>query len=243
MNDKNHQHHDIKDSVLEKITKGEVHMRPKVYFVLKLLLLVFVALCTLVVSSYIISYIIFSIIISGRDSLLGFGSRGILAFFVTFPWPFLLADVLLLFFFEWLLQHFSFGYHRPFIYLLLVGALLSVGAGLFINSTSLNRTLMVQTQHQGLPVLGPFYEHVRRPTPGRDIFIGVVTDIQGDTCMVKADDHDTDRDDGMRTVIAPPNMYLEKFLNIGDTVFVAGDDVGGVIHAYGITKISPSLEE
>ena len=235
MNDNSHQH-GIKESVLEKIKKGDVRMRPKVYFALKIGLLALVALCTLAVSAFLFSYIVFSIHASGRGFLLGFGSRGFFAFFALFPWFSLVADIGLLFLFEWLLHHFKFGYHRPFIYLFLVAASAVVAAGMIMNAASFHHAVFLQNERAGVPVIGPFYEHLRRTPPGGNVFLGQVLSIEGNIFTVRADDHDKDTDDGIRTVEAPPGADVSLYLKPGDEVFVAGDNLGDRIRAYGITK-------
>jgi len=234
------QQHGIKENVLEKIQKGDVHMRPKVYFVLKVVILVAVALCTLAVSAFLFSFIVFSIYASGKPFLLGFGSRGVFAFLALFPWLMLVVDVALLLLFEWLLHRFQFGYHRPFIYLFLVAASVVVASGLVMNAVSVHRSIYLQNEHAGVPVIGPFYEHLRRPSPGREIFLGQVLFIEGNIFTVRADDHDKDSDDGVRRVEAPAGMDVAGYLKAGDEVFVAGDDEGGRIRAYGVTKV-PSV--
>ena len=118
MNNTPSQHDHFKDAVLEKIRKGEVQMRPKAYFILKILLLIITILCILITSSLLISFIFFSIRISGKFFLLDFGVRGVLGFLVHFPWKILMVEVILIILLEWLLKNFKFGYRNSFIHVL-----------------------------------------------------------------------------------------------------------------------------
>src|ERR1035437_3118258 len=87
------QNKDIKSQVLEKIQTGKTNMRPHFYFVLKVVTVVVVAFLTLLASSLLVSFIIFSLITSGKLFLLGFGARGFLMFFLLFPWLLLIIVI------------------------------------------------------------------------------------------------------------------------------------------------------
>ena len=133
----------IEKKVFDKIESGEIKMRSKMYFVLKVALLVIVALLVLVTSALLVSFMIFSLRVSGRLFLLGFGDRGLLAFFVTFPWFILLADILFVVLFERLLNHFKFAYRTPLLYTLGASALVIILAGFGLDRISLHETLLV----------------------------------------------------------------------------------------------------
>lgn len=212
-------------------------MRSKAYFVLKLLLLITVGVLALLTSSLLISFIIFSVNVSGKMFLLGFGAHGISMFFLLFPWRILVIDVLLMFLLEWLIKRFQFGYRRPFIYLLSCVLAISIVAGLIINATPLHQILLRSTEERHLPVIGIFYEHLRRPTDGRDVVRGIVLTISGNSLTLQADDFDADHDDGIRKVIMPPPIQIPNFIKVGDRIFVAGDLQNDQIFAFGIRKI------
>lgn len=235
MND-HHQQPGKSRDLLEKIRKGDVKMRSRAYFILKIALVVAVAACVLVMSSLIFSYIVFSIGISGKHFLLGFGWHGVEAFFVLFPWGFFVLDVLLLLLLEWLLKEFRFAYHRPILYLFLAGAFLSVAAGMVINYLHVNDVLLQRTEQHELPFLGSIYENVRRPSERKDIFQGVITSIDGNIFTIQANDYDHDADDGMRKVVISPDSQIGTPLKVGYSVFVAGELENEVIHAYGVQQ-------
>ncbi len=239
MNNHQSQPSGAKQSILEKIRKGDVKMRPKAYFILKIILVVFVSVCILVVSSLLMSFIMFSIGVSGKLFLLGFGWRGIVTFFALFPWGFSVIDVLLLFLFEWMLKQFRFAYHRPLIYMFLGSILLSFLAGFVINGFGVQDALLQQNDEHPIPVIGSLYEHVRMPSEKKDVFQGVVSSINGNVFTIQANDYDHDADDGIRKVVAPPDDQIGSSLKVGDKVFVAGDEQNGTIYAYGIKQIGP----
>ncbi|MFA5830040.1 MAG: hypothetical protein WC843_06155 [Candidatus Gracilibacteria bacterium] len=208
---------------------------------LKLILLITVGVLALLTSSVLISFIIFSVNVSGKMFLLGFGARGISMFFLLFPWKILVINVLLLFLLEWLIKRFQFGYRRPFIYLLSCALAISIVAGLIINATPLHQAILKSNEERHLPVIGSFYEHLRRPTDGRDVVRGVVITISGNSLTLQADDLDNDHDDGIRKVIMAPPIQIPNFIKIGDLIFVAGDLRDDQIFAFGIRKIEPNV--
>jgi len=151
----------LKEKILSDIRSGQVHMRPRFYFVLQVAALALLAFVVLVISVFIFNFILFSIRINHVDTLLGFGPRGWGAFIQFFPWTWLLVDILLIAVLEWLLRTFRFGTKIPALYLL--GALVAVTlvAGLAIDKgTPLNDDLL--QRHAGLPPpFGDLYSHVR----------------------------------------------------------------------------------
>src|ERR1035437_5212484 len=106
---------DIENNVLEKIRQGDIRMRPRIYFVARIVAVIFVAIFALVVSVFVLSFAFFSVHESGELFLLGFGSRGLLTFFSLFPWFTLIVAVGLLFLFELLSRLFIFNYRQPIL--------------------------------------------------------------------------------------------------------------------------------
>ena len=63
-------------NILEKIRKNELTLKPKTYFRLRFAAFILVVVVLLVVSSFLSSFILFTIRASGQASLLGFGPSG-----------------------------------------------------------------------------------------------------------------------------------------------------------------------
>ena len=230
-----------REGVLAKIRAGEVHMTPRSHFVVRVVLLVVVAGATLVTSVVLMSFMLFSLRVSGQLLLLGFGWQGIQSFLSLFPWPLLLIEAGLLWALERLLRHFRFGYRSPLMYLLLATAATMLLGGYLLNFTPLHRQLLHRAEHQDLPLIGDFYQPIRRPTPDRGIFKGTVVSVSGSTFVIRNDYYGAE---GSTTqeVEATPDTDLASFLEPGDKVFVAGMTDGRAIHAYGITKVTDDLE-
>ncbi len=67
------ENNNIKLQVLDKIQSGDISMRPKYYFFLKVAAVTLVSFLVLIISSFLVSFVVFSIVQSGRLFLLGFG--------------------------------------------------------------------------------------------------------------------------------------------------------------------------
>lgn len=255
----------IEKNVLEKIQSGEVKMRSKTYFALKVALLVIVALLVLVTSALLVSFMIFSLRVSGRLFLLGFGGRGLVAFFLTFPWFILLADILFVVLFERLLNHFKFGYRTPLLYTLGASALIIILAGFGLDRISLHEALFQEAASHHLGPMGGLYTDVRLPPRQEGVFRGIVISVGSSTVAVstsmmsstspfinaftmRRDDEDTDTDTATDTammwrVILPPGVSIAGFIEPGNVVLVAGDVVAasGTESDNGTTSVSGTI--
>jgi hypothetical protein len=228
----------IRTTVLERIKSGRARMHSRAYFVVRAIVSLFVAFLALVVSSAVLSFIIFGIHESGELFLLGFGFSGVVTFFALFPWFLFGFDLFLIFMLEWLLQGFRFAYRF---------SLASVFAGVFgvsallalaLYATPLHSALQDQAdQHQLPPPLGDAYENVRGQHHDQGIYRGVVTAIQGNQFVITHDDQDHDLDDGTWTVVVPPGATSS--ISVGERVFVFGSASGTAVYAQGEEPLAP----
>ncbi len=223
----------LKDEVLNKIRTGNVQMKPKAYFVFKILLVAFVAALMVIVAAWIVSFIVFSLRVSERVVLLGFGWRGIESFFWLFPWRLFLIEIVLIVLLNWLLHHFRFSYRSPLLYSLTGGILLSGVIAIVMNSGSLQENLFQRYQQNNLPLIGGMYEKIMKPDDKPEILRGMIVDIQHDSLLIK----NTDEETALIKVLLPEAAMLNQIFNVGDEVFVAGDLVEDTLHAYGIKKV------
>lgn len=230
------EHTPLQNEVLKTIHSGEVAMRSKHHFTLKFTALVLVSLVALVTSAFIFNFILFSIRISSQEALLGFGTQGIWAFFRFFPWYLLVINILSIGILEWLLRQFRFGYRTPVLYLL--GALLILAAGLGFavdRGTPFNDRLLEHSPRLPRPI-GQFYEGARRPpTRGSGICRCTIVSIEDNTLIVE----DLRGSTTTLTVVVPTNnpRATTTHLNVGDIILIAGDEEGGIMHAFGIQRL------
>ena len=235
--DKISQNNNLKNKILNKIKAGEIHMKSKSHFIFKMILIISVAILVLMVSAFLVSYILFSLKTSGQFSLLGFGGRGITEFIIGFPWLILLVDCVLLIILDYLLKNFRIGYHYPIAYLFFGTFILILFFGFIIELTPVNGIILRIAEEQRLPIFGGFYGGLRKSHSNVGIFRGTVVSIEGNTFMLKYNDYDIDGDDMIVKVLTPQGFNVGSSLNIGDMVFVAGNLVNGEIQAYGLQKL------
>ena len=232
----------IRENILKKIRMDALPMRPKTYFTLKVAAFVVVTLATLVVSVLLCTFIFFSVRVSGHESLLRFGPRGFLVFAQFFPWFLLTLDVVLVVLLESLLRRFRFGYKSPVIYLFIgllvvtISGALSLEGGLGIN----DRLLRQADQNHLAGPLGDFYKNARHLRPeGSGVCRCTITAIQGNVLTA------IDTDIGSTTVltiVVPQDsaQATTSSLEVGDVVFVVGDEVGtSTLNAFGLRLLSP----
>ena len=141
-----------KEHILAKIREKHISMRPKLHFTLQTILAFMVAGLVLLLSVAIANFILFGLRVNGHESLLSFGPRGLAAFFLVFPWPLLILDILFIFILEKLLRRFKFGYRSPVLYLLiaLVAGALALGLA-FDRGTSFNDSMLQHADRGELP--------------------------------------------------------------------------------------------
>ncbi len=235
----NTQNNSFKQKILEKIETGEVKMRSKTFFFLRVSFLVVLAVMVFVLSVLLVSYILFSLKAAGHLYLLGFGFRGFYEFLLVFPWFVLIIDILLLVFFDWLVKRWKLGYHSPIIYLFSGSVVLIVLLGSIVDRTSFHQSMMYRAENRNLPMMSSFYNGLRKSHREYGIFRGFVTAIDMNTFTIKHSDYDIDSDDGLSRVVMPTNFDVRAILQVGDQVFIAGDVVNGEIRAYGIRKLNP----
>ncbi len=227
---------DIKQSVLKKIREGGVSMRPRAYFVARVAAAALLALAALSAASAIVSFLFFSLDRSGARLLLGFGGRGVLAFFSLFPWGTLATALVAALILEWLLRRFEFGYRIPALVIFAGILALSAGSGALIELTGAHALLLEKADRGELPIVGELYESIRAPHADRGIVRGTVFSVSGRGITVMFENIDDKRGTTTLTVEAPASFDTAA-LKPGDRIYVAGDVSEGVIRAYGLEKL------
>lgn len=110
---------ETKDPVMEKIEQGEVSMKPRLYFVLRGLLLVLGTVVAFGALLYVTSFIVFVLRANGVLGLPAFGLGGIGILFSSLPWMLIILAIVLFIVVELLGRHYTFVYRQPVIYSLL----------------------------------------------------------------------------------------------------------------------------
>jgi len=238
---KKHMHTSLKEKVLAEIKTGSVSMRSRNMILLRIALILQIAGAAFVLSSFLVSFTLYSILESGEIFLLGFGWRGITTFLNLFPWTLLIftsASVIILLY---LVQGFKRVYSIPLLYSFagLLGA--SFITGLLLTSTPLHSEIAEYAQRMHIPVIDSWYAEVAAPQEEEGEFRGIVTAIEGKAFTLSHNDHDADADDGVRTVVLQQDV-LGMGIRLGDFVYVAGEQEENIIYAYGVHVLSSGMK-
>lgn len=238
----NNETHDnnFKERVLKDIAEEDIKVYSRTHFLVRVILLIATTILTLIVSIFIFNYVFFSLRISGHESLLYFGPRGIVSFLAFFPWTLLLTDIVLIGILEWLLRKFRFGYRSPVLYLLLGLLAITISSGYLIDrETGFNDVLLQRADHDYLP--GPFgeiYENARGSSLlEQGLCKCTITAINGRILVAQDVDMDNPGATTTVTILTSPDYIGMNSLKVGDTIFVAGT-VGptDTIQAFGISS-------
>ncbi|KND47087.1 MAG: hypothetical protein AB199_01505 [Parcubacteria bacterium C7867-004] len=228
------------ETVLERIRSGEITMRPGSFFIAKVLFTLVVSLLVLLLSIWLASFISFDLRITGHESLLGFGSRGLALFFSIFPWGLATLDLILIALLVWMLQHFRFVYRTPLLFIIAILIVFGTASGLlFDRETGFHDDRFEEAEAGELPIpIQELYENVLPTAPeDQGIYRGYVTGIVSGAFLMTYDDNDHDEDDGTWIVMGPSGFDTSA-LRIGDKVYVAGDRDGKTIEAYGVRTLA-----
>ncbi len=232
---------DIRSKVLEKIDHGGIHKHSRIYFAIRVAILIALSIIALALAVFVLSFAIFSVHESGEQFLLGFGARGVATFLALFPWTALAVEVILLVLIELLFRRFTFGYRIPVLRALIGLFVCAAVGGIVVYLTPLHATLLRLAEQNELPVLGEWYEAIYASHAKSGVFRGTIGSIQGNQFVIFHNDGDHDADDGTWTVIAPANFDM-TLLKLGERVYVAGSPVQlGVVRAYGIQELSRDM--
>ncbi len=224
---------DLKNRVLEKIHDKEVFMYPKIYFVARKAMIVFISLIAFLLLAFSLSFVYFSIQASGEQFLLGFGVHGILIFLKIFPWAIIIFTALLFLLLEWILHRSKFSYRMPMIIVFLYTLLITIFASILFALTPVHATFLKKAEVNELPIIGSMYETIHDSQASHGIMRGNIISIQGNTLVISHSDEDKDADDGTWNVVSPPGFNISR-LYVGEKIYVAGNIASNNIYAYGI---------
>ncbi len=239
MNSDSNKQINIKEHILEKIQSGEIRMTSKSYFVFRLCLMAFVMFLIFITSTFLLSYILFSMRAGGNVFLLGFGLKGFYHFILSLPWLLLGLNIGLLLLLDGLLKSFQFGYKSPILYLFVATFVLITAFGLLINFTPFHGSMMRRAEEKKPPLAPGFsglYGDIRKSHRETGVFRGVVQSVSTSTFIIIYVSNDSESGQ-LKMVYTPKGVVIGNSLQAGDTVFIAGTEEGGNIMAYGIHKL------
>lgn len=226
----------IKEQILKDIREKNIKMRPKLYYTIKVILLISTLTAIIFSTIFLFNFILFSMRINCHDALLGFGPKGWKMFIMNFPWYLLAIDLILILILEWLLRQFRFGYKSPMLYLLGGILVITITSGFILDKGTELNDRFYENKGQGLPIfINSIYSGAQHiPPKGSGLCRCAIISIKDNILVVE------DARTGTTTisVVVPKNSYRATTtnLNIGDIIFIAGEERDGIIEAFGIRK-------
>jgi hypothetical protein len=236
-----HDFKSVKNAVLANIRAGQTKTRPRLYFAVRIALVIFVAFLSLLVSALLFSFLFFRVMVEGEAPLVYFGSEGFFLFLRFIPWPLIITDIILLFVLHRLVRTFRFGYRSPASFMLVGLLVAALGFGfLLFRATGINDSL---ADHAGRgefpePVGSWFRPHHHAPPPPGGLVRGTVIASSPDSFTLENTEFGTTT---IFTIVRLPDAPPFPTLIAGDQVFVAGRPEGtSTIRAFGVRRFDDS---
>jgi len=229
MNDENNKKN-ISEAVLSKIKSGEIKMRPKMFFVLKLVLLILGAVTVILSALFISSFIFFTLKISGISLLPGFGFPGLKILFFSLPWLLIFGLIALIVTSELFIKHFHFIYKKPILYSVLAVIIIVFLGGFFINNIGFHANIFKQTRGGRFPLAEPFYREYGMPK-SNEMHYGVVIQIEKNGFKIK-----NPRQEELLVSVSQKTRMPKSEIKKDEIVIILGKRIGNIVHADNIRK-------
>ncbi len=222
----------IQQNVLAAIKAGQVHMKPRWYFVLQAGLFIVGLILVFIAALFIGSFFLFTLHQNGTWFTPAFGSEGIKELFSALSVGFVIAATLFIMLLQILVRKYSFAYGKPVLFTVLGVVVLVVGGSFLIQSSHVHESLLYEAREHKLPVAGILYRQFAEPDNPR-VTPGVVIEIDEKAFLMR-DPHDK-----TVTVILTPVTKVARGtdLEVNDKVVVLGNRQGDNIMAEGIREL------
>ncbi|MCG2690325.1 hypothetical protein L6252_03560 [Candidatus Parcubacteria bacterium] len=231
----------LKEKLLSKIKKGEIKMKPKAFFALKIIATALALLACFFLIIYLLSFASFCSSANGLFLLKGFGFWGFQRFFFALPWLLILFCLLLLFIFEVIAKKFALVWKKPLIYSLLIIILFSLLLSFILSSANLHPRLFSRAQRGNLPLMGGFYRNLPCSNPKQIHFGKLIEKTENGFLLgteagekIEITFNERTRFKFDQDVIIGEEL---AFIFEGDSIAVVGEKDDGQIEAFGIIKL------
>ena len=222
----------LKNKILERIASGKVNMKPRWYFVLRLLVTIALLAALGALAVFLCSFIFFILPANGSWFLHDFGAPGWLHFFRLFPYlpaGILAASIILL---GLILERFSFAYHRHIIYLGLATLVVVLAGSFILAKTPMHRAFYQQSKKSPFPVVGDFYRGYGRMR-SNNVYLGTVNNIATSSFQIE-----TEKGEPLIIMMDErTNCPFGCNFELDDTVMIMGERFDNSVNALGVRKI------
>lgn len=220
----------ISDKVFNRIKKEQIKMRPKIYFILRAVLVILFTLLVVFFVLFLVSFILFNLRASGAWFLPRFGFPALGIFLKSLPWLLILIALILIAVLEILIKRFSFAYRRPILYSILVIIIFTLIGSFVINRTHLHSDFFWKAQERKLPMMGGFYRDFGMPRLG-EVHYGIISDMIDNGFYLEMPK-------GEILTILATSTDAKK----GDRVIILGKRDDGTVRALNIRRVDEQFE-
>ncbi len=228
----------ISQAVIDKIKKRKVKMKPRMYFILRAVLIALAIVVVVFFVLYLVSFIMFSLQLSGVWFMPAFGFPGVAVLFRSLPWLLIIVALLSIVLLEFFAKHFTFAYRKSALFSLLIIIGVVVISSFAISGTRFHSDLFLKAKQGSLPFAGRFYRYVNTSIPGRDVHQGVISDMTDDGFEIM-----TAQDEKLR-VIVDTNTYFpfKNGIEKDNVVVIFGKKDDMTVRAFGVRKINNEIK-
>lgn len=218
---------------LDKIKSGKVKMKPRTLFVFRALLIFCGVLFAIFMVFFLVSFVAFSMRLSGARYLGEFGRPGMRAGFMLLPWLFVILGIGFIILVQFLMKRFSITWKWPVVYSLLTILLVVFLGGVLLDKFRVHPNFFQRAQEGHLPMMGPLYRERFIPRI-QNVYPGVAKEISGNSFKLE-----NQIGESLPVVFSSSTIFsLGRDIKENDSVLVFGPIKDNIIQAKGIRKIS-----
>jgi hypothetical protein len=236
MNNPEENKQSLSEIMISKIKTGEIKMKPKFYFVLKLLLLLLGVIVLTFLALFLVSFIIFSLRVNGILASPKAGFWGFKILFSSLPWVLILGVILLIATSELFAKHFPFIYRRPVLYSTLGIILIVILGGFIIDRTNLHQNLFSMAKRGELRIVGPMYKDFGLPKL-QNVHYGIVEEITEDGFTIE-----TPRDEEIAIIISSNTKLPDNEIEQGEALLILGKRTNHTVKAYEVRPANKDFD-
>ncbi len=157
----NMEHKSIQENIIESIKSGKINMKPRWYFMLKIVLNILLVSVVFFATVYLLSFI--GLVLHEKDlfNLFDLSPRGMKMLMTSIPWIIVMLSITLVMVLYVLVKDHAFVYKKPLAYILFGLISLVVLIGFVVHMFDVNFRLARIGEDRRPPVIGPMHKYYR----------------------------------------------------------------------------------
>lgn len=217
----------IKNSILEKIKNKNIKKIPKIFFNLKGFLFALAIIIFFSLLLFLVSFIFFTLKVSGLWYLPIFGWKGVGLLIKNFPWILILLIFIFIIIIEILIRRYRVSYRRPVLYSVLFLILILTIMSFLVWKTSLQESIYQNSKDNRF--VQDFYKTYLNPAPDQ-FHPGTVVEVNSEGFIIEQRDKSRINVKILKNTKIRPGFKIYK----GGRLLIIGKIKNGVIEAESI---------